>query len=118
MHKFELNKKYHARGNETEHSRIGEIYHVSRNTFGGGSVSTPIARYFAWRPEYIEGVNPHWRIDCFVREHKLAGNPKKLAQMLAAKLVEHEHCGNPIWISWHKSIEVGGEKRGELFEEN
>jgi hypothetical protein len=116
MHKFELTNKCYAKGNETEFTRIGEIFHTKRNTFGTGSTSTPIARYFAWRPEYIENVNPHWRIDCFVREHKLAGNPKNLTQLLANELVTHKLCDTPIWIGWHKVLELGGEAKGELFE--
>ena len=116
MFEFDLNNTYRADFKETPDVRIGQIYHVLPNKVGTGSVSTPVARYFAWQPEYIEGVNPHWRIDCFVRDHQLAGDPKEMAKLLTAKLQELHWCDLPIWVSWHKSSELGGEKLGDLWE--
>lgn len=116
-HKFDLDGNYWAQGQQTAETRIGEIYHVRRNHIGSGSVSTPIAKYFVWRPPYIEGVNSHWRIDCFVRKHKFSGNPKRLAKLLTSNLQDLGLCDCPIWVSWYKSEELGGEKVGHLFEE-
>lgn len=96
MHRFDLNKKFHARGSETSETRVGEVYHVRRNRIGSGSVSTPIARYFVWRPEYIEGAAPHWRIDCYFKKHKLAGDPKTLSRLLANNLQNAGLCDAPI----------------------
>ena len=31
---------------------------------------TPIARYFAWKPEFVEGFHGHWRVDCSIRMNK------------------------------------------------
>lgn len=117
MHKFDLDGTYRAQGQETTETRIGDIYHVRWNHSGSGSVSTPIAKYFVWRPPYIEGVNSHWRIDYFARKHKLAGNPKRLARLLASNLQALGLCAPPIWVGWYKSEELGGEKVGDLFEE-
>ena len=118
MYEFDLNKTFCADAEEKTEVRVGQIYHVLRNKVGTGSVSTPVARYFVWHPNYIEGVNPHWRIDCFVRDHKLSGDPQEMAQLLTAKLQELGLCDLPIWVSWHKSSELGGEKLGNLWEED
>lgn len=115
MHRFDLNEKFHASGSETSEARIGEIYHVRRNWIGSGSVSTPIARYFVWRPEYTEGVAPHWRVDCYFRKHKLAGDPKSLSRLLCNNLQNAGLCEAPIWVSWHESDEISGESIGTLF---
>jgi hypothetical protein len=117
MHSFDLDSTYRAEAYETPDTRIGEIYHVLKNKIGTGSVSTPVARFFVWRPLLIE-VNEHWRIDCFVRNHPLADNPEKLAKLLTDKLQELGLCDLPIWTSWHLSSEVGGERRGNLWEDD
>lgn len=115
MHKFELNDTFRAEGSETSETRIGEIYHVLRNKTGSGSVSTPIAKYFVWRPSYSEGISPHWRVDCFFKKHKLSGDPKAMSKMLVSNLQSSGLCDTPIWISWHYSAEIGGEQVGDLF---
>ena len=118
MHKFDLDRQFWAMGDESGQTRIGEIHHISRNKTGDGSVSTPVCRYYVWRPEYTEGVHPYWRIDCFVREHPLAGEPSELAKMLASQMIKHGLIEEPIWNSWHKSTELDGEAMGELFEDD
>ena len=60
----------------------GEVYQVERNSAGGAN-STPIARFFAWRPVHPEGSHPHWRVDCFVRVHELSPEPKVIGKALA-----------------------------------
>lgn len=115
MHRFDLNAKFSAIGSETSETRIGEIHHVRGSRGGSGSVSTPIARYFVWRPEYIEGAAPHWRIDCYFKKHKLAGDPKTLSRLLANNLQNAGLCDTPIWVSWHRSDEISGESIGTLF---
>ncbi|WP_269583550.1 hypothetical protein [Roseibium sp. Sym1] len=118
MHKFDLNEIYRAEGDETTETRIGVIYHALRNKIGSGSISTPIARYFVWRPNDVEGFNPHWRIDCYAMKHKLSSDPKMLARLLTDKLREIGLCDLPVWVSWHESTELGGEKLGDLWEED
>lgn len=50
----------------------GEVYHIQRNR-SGGSVSTPVARYFiSTPPSEAEGFHLHRRLDCFVQKHRLA----------------------------------------------
>jgi hypothetical protein len=63
------------------------------------------------------GTNPHWRIDCFVRDHPLADKPERLGKLLTDKLQELGLCEEPIWTSWYVSSEVGGERRGELYDD-
>ena len=96
----------------------GEVYHVRENRIGSGSMSTPVARYFARQAEYSEGFNPHWRLDCYMRKHKLAGNPEKLTRALAQGLIAAGHITEPMWMSWHRSEELAGDKRGALWEES
>ena len=110
MHNY--NADCNARGDEI---RIGEVYHVVRNN-AGGSTSTPIARYFVWRPTYLEGFNEHWRIDCYVREHTLSPDAKTLGLALRDALNRESLCDSPCWVSWHRSNEIGGEPMGEVFD--
>lgn len=116
MHRFDLCETYRAEAEVAPDTRIGEIYHVRRNTVGKGSVSTPIAGFFVWRPNILY-AKPHWRVDCFVRDHPLAEDPKGLGRMLTDKLVELELCEEPIWTSWYVSSEAGGERRGDLWDD-
>jgi len=99
----------------TDDVRIGEVYHVVRNR-DGGSISTPIARYFIWRPVFIEGFNPHWRIDCYVREHSLSPDARSLGLALRDSLIRESHCDSPCWVSWHRSKELDGEPMGDVFD--
>lgn len=94
---------------------IGEVFHVARND-AGGSNCTPIARYFAWRPTYIEGFHEHWRIDCYVRKHELSPDPKALALALRDALIRDGQCDVPCWVSWHRDEELGGEPLGDVFD--
>ena len=52
----------------------------------GGATLTPVAHYFAWRPEFIEGFHAYWRVDCFVRKHPLSPKPMYLGKALVAAL--------------------------------
>jgi hypothetical protein len=117
MHRFDLDETYRAEADEALETRIGEIFHVLRHRVGSGSVSTPVARFFVWRPIII-GTNPHWRIDCFIRNHALADDPEKLAKLLTDKLQELGLVDLPTWTSWNLSSEVGGERRGDLWEDD
>lgn len=84
----------------------------------GGSVNTPVAFYFMWRPEYVEGVHAHWRVDCFVREHPLAPEPTTVGRTLVAALIREGLCAEPIWLSVHQSKELMGQAFGEVFEDS
>src|SRR3954451_1275808 len=93
----------------------GEVYHVERNA-AGGAMFTPVARFFAWRPLHAEGYHPHWRVDCLVRVHDRAPEPKVVGKALAAGLLREGLCNVPLWVSWHRSEELGGTNFGEVFD--
>jgi hypothetical protein len=93
----------------------GEVHHVERNA-AGGATFTPIARFFAWRPVYVENFHLHWRVDCFVRVHELSPEPKLVGKALAKGLLNEAICTEPLWVSWHRSEEIGGTKFGEVFD--
>jgi len=115
MTKLILSPEFYAVG-DREGMTSGEVYHIERNRFGG-SVSTPVARYFLSTPPLrAEGFHPHRRLDCFVRKHKRAPRGNWLAKRLADLLVEQGVLAEPTWISWHESKEVGGEALGEVFD--
>jgi hypothetical protein len=94
----------------------GEVYHVVRNSAGGANY-TPVARFFAWRPGYVEGLHAHWRVDCFVRVHPLSPDPKRLGPALAESLLREALCTEPLWVSWHRSEELQGKAYGEVLEQ-
>jgi hypothetical protein len=93
----------------------GEVYHVVRNA-AGGAVSTPVARFFAWRPGYVEGFRAHWRVDCFVRVHPVSPDPELIGPALAEALLRESLCTEPLWVSWHRSEELRGKAFGEVFD--
>jgi hypothetical protein len=98
--------------------RSGSIFHIARNS-RGGSTSTPVGMYFSWRPDVAAfDQRPHWRIDCFVRDHKLAPAADWLGRALADALIGSSAVSEPLWVSWHSSNELGGEPRGRLFEDD
>jgi hypothetical protein len=96
-------------------ARAGEVYHVERNSTGSAAL-TPVARYFAWRPEFIEGFHAYWRVDCFVRIHALSPDPMKMGEALVAALLRESLCAEPIWLSVHQSEELQGKEYGEVFD--
>ncbi len=115
MKTLEIARDFEAVFFITEETRIGDIHHVERHS-SGGSLNTPIARFFVHRPGYIEGVNPHWRIDCFVKNHSFSATPEMLGRSLASALIKADYCPPPVWVSWHESAELAGEAIGDLFE--
>jgi len=92
----------------------GEVYHVDRSPAGGETL-TPVARFFTWRPVHAENFHPHCRVDCFVRSHPLSPAPKVLGSALASALLREGVCSEPLWVSWHRSEELGGEAFGDVF---
>ena len=70
MMRFSIAPKFDAACLISSEFVSGEVYHVERNSAGGANF-TPIARFFAWRPEHPEGYHSHWRVDCFAREAEL-----------------------------------------------
>jgi hypothetical protein len=117
MQRFDLDSRFKADCVLSDKSRCGEIYYVAVNSSGGATL-TPIAYYFSWRPEFVEGYHGYWRIDCFVRKHKLAPNPMHLGRLLVAALTREGLCAEPIWMSAHESNELGGEAFGEVFSDD
>lgn len=94
----------------------GEVYHIVKNRHGG-SISTPIARFFVSSPPLsVEGFNDHRRVDCYVRKHELAPEQRWLAKRLTDSLIERGVVTQPIWLSWHSSVEISGEALGEVFD--
>lgn len=107
---------------ETEGQLLyGQVVHVAQNA-QGGQAWTPIAKYYVrhWRAGPLDGISenilPHTRIDCYVREHELSPNPEMLAKQLLNALIEAKKVSEPIWLSWHRSRELGGEALGEIFD--
>jgi len=88
---------------------------VERNA-EGGALLTPVARFFAWRPEYVEGFHEHWQVDCYVRVHELAPEPIILGRSLVGALLREGLCQEPIWLSVHRAEELHGEAFGEVFD--
>ena len=117
MQRFDLNKKFSADCVVTDNARAGELYHVARNSAGGATL-TPIARYFVWRPEFVEGFNGYWRVDCFVRQHALSPDPMELGESLVAALIREGLCSEPIWMAAHRSDELTGKAYGEVFSDD
>ena len=115
MNRFPIMPGYDGICDLLQDARVGEVYHVVYNS-AGGSNSTPIARFFASRPKFIEGFNAHWRLDCFVREHALAPDPALLGDALLQALIANRVLEVPVWVSWHRSSELGGKALGEVFE--
>jgi hypothetical protein len=112
----ELSDVFVARSEESEPT-IGEVYHVARNEHGG-AMWTPVVRYFAWRPSPADGYHSHWRLECFVRDDELAPDPEWVGKALTDALVSQQVLSEPLWVSWHRSQELGGEERGEVFDQD
>jgi hypothetical protein len=112
MKRFPVTDMFDADCVVSDGARVGEIYHVVRNSSGGANL-TPIARYFVWRPEFVEGYHKYWRVDCFVRQHKLSPDPMSLGESLVAALVREQLCAEPIWMSAHTSDEIKGKACGD-----
>jgi hypothetical protein len=116
VRRFDLSDTWRADCSVSETLRVGEIYHVVQNS-AGGTILTPIARFFVWRPTYMEGFNLHWRVDCFVRQHPLSPEPIPLGESLVDALVRECLCDGPIWMSAHTGRELEGKAYGDVFEQ-
>jgi hypothetical protein len=97
MRRFDINATFGADCVVSDEARAGEVYHFARN-LAGGAILTPIARYFVWQPQFVEGFHRHWRVDVFVRQHPLSPEP--------------------IWMSAHRSEELKGKAYGEVFSDD
>jgi hypothetical protein len=116
MIKFDLSPQFHAIADRSGLAS-GEVHHVERNR-DGGSISTPVARFFVSAPPLVaEGPHRHKRLDCFVRKHELAPRSDWLARRLAETLIEQGAIHQPIWLAWHEATEIGGEALGEVFDD-
>ena len=115
MMRFAISPEFDAACVITPGAVSGEVYHVARNSAGGADF-TAVARFFAWRPDYVEGCHEHWRVDCFVRVHVCSPEPKRLGSELAEALLRESLCTEPLWISWHRSEELHGKAFGDVFE--
>jgi len=115
MDRFTIDQNTHATIVQGDQFFSGEVFSLARNRFGG-SDSVPIAKFFGTRPLYAEGSNPHWRIDCLVRNQTLALSPEQIGKALLSALIGNKFCEEPIWLSWYICEELGGEAFGEVFE--
>lgn len=115
MMRFPLSPEFDAACVITPDAVSGEVYRIDRNSAGGADY-TPVARFFARRPDYAEGFHAHWRVDCFVRVHPRSPDPKLIGPALAEALLRESLCAEPLWVSWHRSEELHGKAFGELFE--
>jgi hypothetical protein len=115
MLRFDLDDVFSADCVSADTVRAGQIYH-KRHYTGGGCTLTGIARYFAWRPEFVEGYHSHWRVDCFVKRHALAGEPMQIGEALVAALIREGLCTEPIWLSAHRSDDEKGKAYGEVWD--
>jgi hypothetical protein len=117
MQRFELGASFEVDCSPIADFVPGEIYHVARNSAGGANL-TPITQFFCWKPIFVEGHNPYWRVDCYVRRHALAPNPEWIGKALAEALLARGLCNEPLWVSWHDSAELGGKPYGPVFEDD
>jgi hypothetical protein len=118
MIRFDLNSDFSVDCTVADKSRSGQIYHVRSNVIGTGKMLTGVARYFAWQPDFVEGYNRYWRVDCFVTHHPLAPHePMVLGQALVAALIREKLCAEPIWLSSHRSNDEKGRAYGDVFED-
>jgi hypothetical protein len=115
MMRFAVTAEFDAACVITSDAAAGELYHVERNSHGGANF-TPVARFFAWQPALIECFHAHWRVDCFVRSHRLSPDPEFLGNALAKALLHEAVCSQPLWVSWHRSDEIGGKPFGDVFD--
>jgi hypothetical protein len=99
-------------------ARAGQIFHIRRYPSSKGMTLTGIARYFVWKPSFIEGYNRYWRVDCFVKVHPLAPEPMMLGEALVAALVRENLCAEPIWLSAHVLDREMGRAFGKVFEDD
>jgi len=118
MQRFDLDGTYSADCVVTDKARAGQIFHITRNIVGSGMTLRGIARYFVWQPEFTEGYNRYWRVDCFVQQGPLAPDPVVLGEALVAALVREKLCAEPIWLSWHRSEELKGKAYGEVYSDD
>ncbi len=117
MPRFSLTADLEADCQISGETRIGQAYYVVRNA-SGGSNSTPIARYFVWRPTYTEGFHEFWEVDCFVRDHPLAPERMLLGRALVAALIREGLCAEPIWLTAYTRDDGEGQAFGQVFDDD
>ncbi|MGF6256614.1 hypothetical protein [Ensifer sp. ZNC0028] len=116
MAQLELSPEFYAECDEGASFREGEVFHRLVNA-RGGSLATPVARFFASRPRIAaEGFHKHTRLDCFINDRKLVPQPERLAERILAALIRNGSISEPIWLGWHRSEEIGGRAHGAVFD--
>ena len=80
---------------------------------------TQIAQFFGTRPQpfTLEGL-PHWRIDCYVQNHRMSPLPEDLAVDLTEALMLRGVCDEPLLVSWHLSTEIGNLAFGDVWDDD
>ena len=110
-----IDSNFYVRSDAEGGFRNGEIFHSER-TVQGGSIATPVGCYFTTKPDIPEeGFNPHSRIDCFLWDHELTPAEDWLTRRLVDALLLSAVVAEPLWVSWHRAKELGGEARGEVY---
>ena len=113
---IEVDQSHYATRNRDELFSGGEVFHSAKNT-NGGSVDTPVARFFVTKPEIgAEGYHPHSRVDCVVFHSALVPDPASLARRLTDELLARRPVQEPLWLGWWTGQELSGEARGEVFD--
>jgi hypothetical protein len=108
MMRFSVTSDFDAACIISSETVSGEVYRVDRPNGSAGATFTPVALFFAWRAVHTENFHPHWRVDCFVRAHQLSPDLKDLGIALAEGLLREAISSEPLWVSWHRSEELGG----------
>lgn len=116
MKRFILSSDFEASITAEQNAFHGEVFHVSRSKIASGVTLTPIARYYGYRPEFIESFNPHWRVDCYTRDHEFAPAHRKLGELLIEALKREGFIVAPIWMSAFMSAEESGFADGAVFD--
>jgi hypothetical protein len=116
MKRFDVSDTLQADCTVSTSALSGTLYHFKRNA-AGGALLTPVARYFGTQPEFVEGYNKHWRLDCYFRDHKLSPEPLAGGEALVVALMKEGICTTPLWLSVHRSEELKGKAYGQVFEE-
>lgn len=112
LHRFAIDRKYGVECQVRSELVTGEVYHGPQNATGG--VFTPVVSFVAFLPLVVaDGEKLHWHVNCHVRVHQLSPDPAYIGKALADALLSRSICSEPLWVSWYRSEELGGQAYGD-----